>query len=97
MFFNFKSLLKDRLQQQGIDSSVEAAMVASVFRRLVAEKFGKSAADGLRRIALINDDTIEVATSSAPFASELKMNEFDFKDALAQEFKGKQFRLRIFG
>ncbi len=90
-----KGILFDRLRQQGISESVDAAQVTAAFREEVAKRFGPSIAGGLRKVAL-KGDTLEVLATSGALASELRMAEFELGDALRARFKGRSFRLRIF-
>lgn len=96
MFFELKSVLQRRLQQQGISRAVAAERAATAFRGLIAEQFGDAAAAGLRQVAL-KGDTLEVAAGSAALAAELRMREYDLQEALSHKLSGVQYRLKIFG
>ncbi|MBU1039401.1 DUF721 domain-containing protein [Patescibacteria group bacterium] len=95
MFQEIKKLLADRLRQQGVAGAVEASMVAEAFKQEVATRFGKSAAEAVRR-AVLRGDTLEVSLSSPGLASELRMLEIDIIDSLRSKLNGKVYRLRIF-
>lgn len=90
-----KNILGDRLRQQGIADVVEAARVTEAFKQEVAKRFGPAAAGSFRQLAL-KGDTLEVSVGSSALASELRMAEFDLRDALTARFPGKSYRLKIF-
>lgn len=90
-----KGILSERLQQQGISDVVEAAQVTEAFKQEVAKRFGPASVDSFRKLAL-KGDTLEVSVGSSALASELRMLEFDLKDALQARFPNKTYRLKIF-
>ena len=96
MFQTLKNVLSDRLRQQGISEAVSAAQVVEAFKAEVVKRFGASAGDSFRKVAL-KGDTLDVLMTSSVLASELRMAQFDLEDALRAALNGKRYRLRIFG
>lgn len=96
MFQLLRNVITDRLREQGIAPSVEAARVVEEFKKIVSEKFGDSASNSFRKIALHND-TIEVSAYSGALASELRMIQVELEERLVKNLDGKHYRLKIFG
>ncbi len=96
MFHELRSILKQSLQQKGIQQAVEAAQVTQIFRDIIKERLGTKAYQTLRQVSW-RDNILRVSAGSPQLASELRLRQLEILQELETRLPKGNYRLEIFG